>query len=93
MTPNVEEARVPAFARGVRLRHDAARDAWIVLGPERMFTPDEHALAVLKLVDGHRSIGAVIDELARLFNAPREVIADDVVEMLNDLAGKGAVTL
>jgi pyrroloquinoline quinone biosynthesis protein D len=46
------EAAAPAFARGVRLRFDAARDVWIVLAPERMFVPDEIALEVLKLVDG-----------------------------------------
>ena len=93
MTDRVDEAVIPVFARGVKLRFDAARDAWIVLGPERMFTPDEHALAVLQLVDGSRSLADIIGDLAGRFAAPREVIAEDVTAMLADLSDKGAVTL
>ncbi len=93
MSVTFDETSVPAFARGVRLRHDAARDVWIVLGPERMFSPDETALEVLKLVDGARNLGVIIDDLAARFAAPRAEIAEDVAAMLKELAEKGAVTL
>ena len=88
-----DEAAVPAFARGVRLRFDQAREAWVVLAPERLFMPDEVALEVLKLVDGQRSVGAIADELSAKFAAPREEILADVTEMLADFAAKGALTL
>jgi pyrroloquinoline quinone biosynthesis protein D len=63
MTP----ASIPCFAPGMKLRHDAARDRWTVMGPERMFLPDETALEILRLVDGQRSVDAIIDDLARAF--------------------------
>jgi pyrroloquinoline quinone biosynthesis protein D len=78
-----------AFAPGVRLHHDRARDRWVVMAPERMFLPDDTALEVLRLVDGTRDEAAIVDTLAARFDAPRDVIADDVRAMLADLAEKG----
>jgi pyrroloquinoline quinone biosynthesis protein D len=84
-------ASVPRLAPGMRLRHDAARDRWTLLGPERMFLPDETAREVLRLVDGTRSVDAIVDDLAARFAAPREEIAADVLVLLDELAGKGVV--
>ena len=89
----IAEAAIPSFARGMKFRFDTVRDIWVVLGPERMFQPDEHAVEVLKLVDGRRSFGAIIDDLCGRFAAPREVLAGDVATLLHDLAGRGVVTL
>ena len=55
--------------------------------------PDEHAVEILKLVDGARSVGNIVDTLAAAFDAPREVIVSDVLEMLQDLINKSAVRL
>ncbi len=87
------ETTVPCFSPGVRMREDAVRGGWVVLAPERLFMPDEHALEVLKLVDGTLTVGEIVDSLATRYNAPRDVIAGDVVAMLQDLAGKGAIRL
>ncbi len=88
----IEEAAIPRLARGMKLRQDQARDGrWVVLGPERMFVPDEIALEVLRLVDGVRSLGAIVDELTAQFQAPRAEILADVREMLGDLVAKGVV--
>ena len=84
---------VPRLARGVRLREDAARGGrWVVMAPERMFVPDDIALEVLRLIDGARSVDAIVDHLAVRYAAPREEIATDVIEMLHDLTDKGAIT-
>jgi pyrroloquinoline quinone biosynthesis protein D len=88
-----DESAIPAYAVGVRLRHDAVRDSWVVLAPERLFVPDPTALEVLKLVDGQRSVADIVDDLAVRFAAPRELIAKDVGALLTDLAGKGAIRL
>lgn len=80
---------IPAFAPGVRLHHDRTRDRWVVMAPERMIVPDEIALEVLRLVDGVRTLDAIVDALAAKFAAPREEIAADVAELLDELAAKG----
>ena len=82
---------VPAFNRGFRLRHDAVRDAWMVLAPERLFMLDGPAVEVLQLVDGKRTVPEIIDQLAVKFAAPRDQIEADVVAMLQDLTDKGAI--
>lgn len=86
-------AAVPAFRRGVKLRFDPVRKAWVLLAPEKLFLPDEIAVEILKLVDGARSTDGIVDELASRFTAPREQIADDVAGTLEDLSAKGAVQL
>jgi pyrroloquinoline quinone biosynthesis protein D len=83
----------PAFPRHVKLRHDAARDRWTILAPERVFTPDAIAVAVLKLCDGSRTVEEIAAALARTYNAPRERIRADIVSMLQELADKGVVTV
>ncbi|WP_242662284.1 pyrroloquinoline quinone biosynthesis peptide chaperone PqqD [Teichococcus deserti] len=85
MTPD----SIPRFAPGVRFRFDKARDAWALLAPERLFQPDEQAAAILQLVDGARSIDAITDALAAQYDAPRDLIAGDVLAMLQDLADRG----
>ena len=87
------DAAVPSYAPGVRLREDKVRGGWVVLAPERLFVPDEHAVAVLRLVDGARTVGAIVDDLAARYDAPRELIANDVSAMLQDLRVKGAIRL
>ena len=87
MTPD----SIPRFARGMALREDKARGRWVVMGPERMFVPDEVALEVLRLVDGARSLDSIADDLAARFAAPRADILADVSAMLDDLAAKGVV--
>jgi pyrroloquinoline quinone biosynthesis protein D len=81
----------PALPLHIKLRHDAGRGKWLVLAPERVFEPDEIAVAVLKLCDGARSVDDIASELAREYNAPKEEIVADIVSMLQDLADKGVV--
>jgi pyrroloquinoline quinone biosynthesis protein D len=90
-----EEPRAPIvgsavlrFAPHVRFRFDETRQAWVVLAPERLLLPDEQAVEILQLIDGERGVDSVIDELVRRYEAPREVIASDVVKMLQDLVDK-----
>jgi pyrroloquinoline quinone biosynthesis protein D len=86
-----DEAIIPALGPGVKFRFDPTRQAWVVLAPERLFLPDEQAVAILTLVDGTRSLGAIIDDLAARFDAPRVLIAGDVTTMLQGLVEKGVL--
>jgi len=87
----VSDASVLAFAPHIVFRFDEVRQRWIILAPERLMLPDEQAVEILKLVDGTASVAAIVDTLAARFNAPREEIAGDVAEMLQDLADKGCL--
>ena len=84
---------VPRFNRGFRLRRDEVRGSWVVLAPERLFALDDHAAAVLQLVDGKRSTADITALLAEQFAAPASEIGADVEAMLQDLMGKGVVSL
>jgi pyrroloquinoline quinone biosynthesis protein D len=87
----IAAASRPALARHVKMRRDAARDRWVLLAPERVFTPDAIAVVVLQLCDGNRSVEAIADELARTYNAPKERILGDIIPLLQGLADKGVV--
>lgn len=90
---STETAQVPAFGAGIKFRYDEVRGAWVVLAPERLFLPDEQAVEVLKLVDGRRSVAAIVADLAARYQAPQALIAADVTAMLTELAGKGVIRL
>jgi pyrroloquinoline quinone biosynthesis protein D len=85
------EAAIPSLAKGVKFRFDKLRDAWVVLAPERLFLPSGHAIEILTLVEGTQSLGAIIDDRASRFDAPRALIAGDVATMLQGLADQGVV--
>ena len=44
---------------------------------------------ILKLVNGERSVKNIVQELSKIFNAPENVILEDVKTMLQQLADKG----
>jgi pyrroloquinoline quinone biosynthesis protein D len=85
-------ASVPALARHIKMRHDKVRDRWLILAPERVFTPDAVAVAVLQLCDGKRNVEAIAVALEQTYNAPKERILCDILPMLQDLADRGVVT-
>ena len=83
----------PRLGNGHKFRFDHIRDAWVLLGPERLFMPDEHAVEVLKLVDGVRTVDGIVTDLAARYDAPAEAIRSDVTDMLADLSARGAIRL
>ncbi|HLS68861.1 MAG TPA: pyrroloquinoline quinone biosynthesis peptide chaperone PqqD [Kiloniellales bacterium] len=89
MTSQIRADSIPQLARGVRLREDAARGGWVLLGPERVLQPDPVAVEILKRLDGQRSLEAIIEGLARDFTADRAQIEKDVRLFLTGLAEKG----
>jgi pyrroloquinoline quinone biosynthesis protein D len=75
----------------IKLRHEAGRGRWIILGPERVFEPDEPAVAVLKRCDGRRSVAEIVEDLSKEYDAPAAQIETDVIGMFQELADKGVV--
>jgi len=89
----IDAASIPRLPRGVKLRFDEQRKRWTLLAPERVFVPDEIAVEILQRCDGVATVDAIAAALAEKFSAPREDVARDVTEMLQDLANKGVVAI
>ena len=83
--------QTPFLPRGVRLHHCEVRKGWYLLAPERAVKMNDIGVAILKVVDGSRSFGAVVDKLASDFNAPRDRIAQDAGKFLVDLVNRRMV--
>lgn len=80
------------LGRQVHLRQDPLRGKWVVLAPEKVFWPDDISVDILGRCDGSRSVGQIIEELAKDYSAPRDVIAPDVLEFLQDWCDRQLVT-
>jgi len=89
--PVLDAASRPALSPHMKLRQDPARDNWVVLGPERILTPNKQAADVLRLCDGSRTVAEIATTLAGSYDAAPEVIEADIVSLLQDLAIGGVV--
>jgi pyrroloquinoline quinone biosynthesis protein D len=78
----------PKLPRGVRLTHNEAQGGWVLLAPERVFKADPIAAEIVKRCTGEATVDAIVDDLAKTFNAPRERIMIDVSAMLSGLIDK-----
>ena len=83
----------PRLPRGVRLTHNEAQGGWVLLAPERIFKADAIAVEILKRCTGEATFGAIVDDLATTFNAPRDRIGTDVTKLLRGLADKKLLEL
>ena len=88
----IDEDSVPKLPVHVKLRFNEQRKQWVVLAPERLLVPDETSLEILQHCDGEVSVSGIVDVLAEKYDAPRETIGKDVIELLQGLADKGFVT-
>lgn len=84
------QPKVPDY---VILRRDEVRGRWVALAPERLIELDERSLDVLRLCDGTRTVDQLAHELAEAYDAPREVIAEDVMSFLQDWSDRLLVQL
>ena len=78
----------PRLGPGVRLHFDATRNAWVLLGPERVIELEGPASEILRRCDGNHTVAQIVDELAALYTAERAEIAGDVSDMLAELVVK-----
>jgi pyrroloquinoline quinone biosynthesis protein D len=83
----------PRLPRGVRLVHSDAHGGWVLLAPERVFKADAVAAEIVKRCTGEATFEAIVDDLAKTFNAPPERILADVTAMLRSLVDKKMLEL
>ena len=91
--PTIADSAHPRLPRGVRLMHNEAQGGWVLLAPERVFKADAIAAEILKRCTGEATVEAIVDDLAKAFDAPRERIHADVVKLLGGLADKKLLEL
>jgi pyrroloquinoline quinone biosynthesis protein E len=78
----------PAFERFARLHEDRPRQRFVVLAPERAYEIDAISLAVLREIDGRKTVADVVVKLAAQYGAPTEIVARDVANLLQGLSDK-----
>jgi len=83
----------PRLARGVRLSEDRVRGGWNLLAPERVLKANSVTVEILKLCDGVRTFGDIVELLAARFDADRARIGSDAGTLLADLSSKRMVEL
>ncbi len=89
----ITEETIPKLPHGVRLKEDKVRQRWVLLAPERILEPDDIAVEIIRRCDGQASFGAIVDDLARSFEADRETVARDVETILSFLSERRMVDL
>jgi pyrroloquinoline quinone biosynthesis protein D len=83
----------PRLPRGVRLIYNEAQGGWVLLAPERVFRADAVAVEIIKRCTGELTFAAIVDDLAKIYSAPRERILTDVSALLQGLAEKKLLEL
>jgi pyrroloquinoline quinone biosynthesis protein D len=61
----------------------------VILGPERILTPNETAVSVLQLCNGERTIAEIAELLAETYDAEPSAVASDIMPMMQGLADAG----
>jgi len=89
----ISEGSVPQIAPGGRVHFDKQRDQWVILAPERLYVLDAIAHEIIKRCDGQATITEIVDGLAAQFSTDRDVILQDVSDLLQGLADKRILTL
>ena len=63
----IDRAHSPALRQGFRLQWEPRQDCHVLLYPEGMIKLNGSAGQILDLVDGQRSVAAIIDSLSASF--------------------------
>jgi pyrroloquinoline quinone biosynthesis protein D len=61
----------------------------VILGPERILTPNETAVSVLRLCNGERTIAEIAELLAETYDAEPSAVVSDIMPMMQGLADAG----
>jgi pyrroloquinoline quinone biosynthesis protein D len=83
----------PRLPRGVRLRHDLAREVWLLLAPETLFELNQSSVEILKRCTGEKSLGEIVDELAAAFPVERERLERETTALVGQLRDKRLIDL
>lgn len=74
----------PAFGKGVRLRREADGSAMLLV-PEGALVLNGAAAAALGLVDGHRTLEEIVEQIVADFDVSAERARGDVADLFDRL--------
>lgn len=77
-------ASKPVLPPHIRLRYDPVREKHVILGPEKVYWPDETSVDILRLCDGSHDVAMIARVLAAEYNAPEDVIRNDILEFVQE---------
>ncbi|MGX5665439.1 pyrroloquinoline quinone biosynthesis peptide chaperone PqqD [Rhizobium daejeonense] len=89
----VDGDTVARLARGVKLREDPVRGQTVLLAPERALALDEIAVAIVRALDGKRSLDEIAGDFSRKFDAPKEAVLADVVAFIREFSNRRLLEL
>ena len=81
---------VPRMSRGVRFRRDPDGSAMLLV-PGGIVRLNDSAAATLELVDGARTLTAIVDALCARYAVTREDASRDVDDLIERLSRRGYV--
>jgi pyrroloquinoline quinone biosynthesis protein D len=88
VTEQLTEDSRPHLLRGVKLKNDQVRKAWVLLAPERYLRLNAISVDILQRCDGAAALATIVDGLAEKYKADRAMIERDVRGLLNNLLEK-----
>jgi coenzyme PQQ biosynthesis protein PqqD len=79
----------PRLAAKARLRYDRKSSRYMLLYPERGLVLNPTAADVLQRCDGERTVGSIVEELARKYGHETPVVEREVMTFLETMADRG----
>ena len=90
----MNDASRPRLASKARLRYDRQRAAFVLLWPERGLWLNRSAGEILERCLGHETLSSIVTALSgRYPHARRQLIEEDVHQLIVDLSRRGLLTL
>ena len=81
----------PRLAAKARLRFDRKSSRYMLLYPERGLVLNPTAVDVLQRLDGVRTVGSIVEELAQQYGHERPTVEQEVLSFLQTMADRGLV--
>ena len=91
-TPTIADSAQPRLARGVRLQTDSKTGNSVLLFPEGVLELNETAQDIVSRCDG-RTVGEIIQALAKEYDIDPQMLGVDVRETLVDLQRRKLIEL
>jgi hypothetical protein len=88
---DIDETTVLSLAPNASFQQLGEGAVILLIDSGQLYTCNETTEAFLKMVDGQRSFGAILDKLVAEFSVDRETLARDFLPIAGELRSEGIV--